>query len=333
MASTIPPFTLPSLALGCALAALSASVTASGPQANSLGMQFVRVPAGSFWMGNAESPESLARAYPQLEAKRFTLLADEGPVHQVHISKAFELGRHEVTVGQFRQFLQASGYQPESERDGTGGYGYNPAYDPATTQRGDAFEGRDLRYSWRNPGFAQGDDHPVVNITWNDAQALAAWRSGDLAEVQRLNDWVLQTRESAELQLQTGQMGRSLAEWLRNQHADDETALVRVRYLTGLPPTYPVAFALAAAHCGASTQQVLLAFGFGWAENMVQAALKSMPLGQSAGQRVLALLAQALPAAVEYALDLAEGERQAFTPMLAILSAQHETQYSRLFRS
>ena len=49
--------------------------------------------------------------------------------------------------------------------------------------------------------------------------------------------------------------------WLRNQHAEDETALVRVRYLTGLPPTYPVALHFAAAHCGASTQQVLLAFG------------------------------------------------------------------------
>jgi hypothetical protein len=58
--------------------------------------------------------------------------------------------------------------------DGTGGYGYNPDYDPATTARGDAFEGRDPRYSWRNPGFAQADDHPVVNVTWNDAQALAA---------------------------------------------------------------------------------------------------------------------------------------------------------------
>lgn len=165
------------------------------------------------------------------------------------------------------------------------------------------------------------------------AQALAAWRSGDLAEVQRLNDWVLQTRESAELQLQTGQMGRSLAEWLRNQHADDETTLVRVRYLSGLPPTYPVAFALAAAHCGASTQQVLLAFGFGWAENMVQAALKSMQLGQSAGQRILARLAHAVPAAADHAIALTESERQAFSPMLAILSAQHETQYSRLFRS
>ena len=164
--------TLTALALAILLAAPAA---AHGPQPNSLGMQFVRIPAGSFWMGNAETPEALARAYPQLEAKRFTLLGDEGPVHWVHISKAFELGRHEVTVGQFRRFVQASGYQPESERDGTGGYGYNPAYDPATTPRGDAFEGRDPRYSWRNPGFAQGDDHPVVNVTWNDARALAEW--------------------------------------------------------------------------------------------------------------------------------------------------------------
>ena len=164
--------TLTALALAILLAAPAA---ARGPQPNSLGMQFVRIPAGSFWMGNAETPKALARAYPQLEAKRFTLLGDEGPVHWVHISKAFELGRHEVTVGQFRRFVQTSGYQPASERDGTGGYGYNPAYDPATTPRGDAFEGRDPRYSWRNPGFAQGDDHPVVNVTWNDAQALAEW--------------------------------------------------------------------------------------------------------------------------------------------------------------
>ena len=138
-------------------------------------MAFVRVPAGHFRMGGVESPDVLARAYPQLERKRFTDLADEGPAHRVHISRSFYLGQHEVTVGQFRRFLQASGYQPESEADGTGGYGYNRHYDPATTPRGDAFEGRDARYSWRNPGFAQTDDHPVVNVTWNDAQALAQW--------------------------------------------------------------------------------------------------------------------------------------------------------------
>jgi formylglycine-generating enzyme required for sulfatase activity len=160
------------LLLACALAT---PVAARPPQPNRLGMQFVPIPAGSFWMGNAERPEALARAYPQLPGQRFALLADESPVHLVRIRKAFELGRHEVTVGQFRRFVQASGYRPESERDGTGGYGYNPAYDPASTPRGDAFEGRHPRYSWRNPGFAQGDDHPVVNITWNDAQALADW--------------------------------------------------------------------------------------------------------------------------------------------------------------
>ncbi|WP_282829163.1 formylglycine-generating enzyme family protein [Pelomonas sp. V22] len=138
-------------------------------------MGFVKIPAGEFLMGSEESPESLARAYPQLPRERFELLQDEGPVHRVRITKAFWMGRHEVTVGQFRRFVEASGYVPESEADGTGGYGWRADYDPSTTRRGDAFEGRDKRYSWRNPGFPQGEDHPVVNITWNDAAALAAW--------------------------------------------------------------------------------------------------------------------------------------------------------------
>ena len=144
---------------------------------NSLGMRLVAIPAGRFWMGSAEPARELAKAYPLLEAERFAALSDEAPVHEVHISRPFYLGQHEVTVGQFRRFLAESGYQPESVSDGTGGYGYNPQYDPATTQRGDAFEGRDTRYSWRNPGFKQADDHPVVNVTWNDAQALAQWLS------------------------------------------------------------------------------------------------------------------------------------------------------------
>jgi len=100
-----------------------------------------------------------------------------------------------------------------------------------------------------------------------------------------------------------------------------------------LPPTYQVAFALAAAQIDASVRDCLLAYAFGWAENMTQAAIKSVPLGQTAGQRILARLSQQIPAAVQSAIDLPDGERQAFSPMLAILSAQHETQYSRLFRS
>ncbi|MGP1683159.1 MAG: formylglycine-generating enzyme family protein, partial [Giesbergeria sp.] len=144
---------------------------------NSLGMRLVRIPAGEFLMGSDEPIEVLAQAFPRYERRRLAELRDEAPVHRVRIARAFYLGQHEVTVGQFRQFVQASGYVPESVADGTGGYGYNATYDPATTRRGDAFEGRDPRYSWQNPGFVQNDTHPVLNVTWNDAMALAAWLS------------------------------------------------------------------------------------------------------------------------------------------------------------
>jgi sulfatase modifying factor 1 len=149
-------------------------------------MTFVKLPAGEFLMGSDEAPEALARAYPRLPAERFAQLGDEQPVHRVRITRAFWMGQTEVTVGQFKRFIEASGYVPGSIADGTGGYGWRADYDPATTQRGDAFEGRDPRYSWRNPGFVQGDDHPVVNVTWNDAQALAAWLSKTEARHYRL---------------------------------------------------------------------------------------------------------------------------------------------------
>ena len=163
------------------------------------------------------------------------------------------------------------------------------------------------------------------------AKAFKAWQRDDRAHVAELNDWVHATRETSELRQQTQQMGRSLVEWLRNRGVDD----ARVDALKALmpAPTWPVAFALAAAQTGAPLREALLSFGFGWAENMVQAALKAVPLGQGAGQRVLAGLVGGLPAAVEHAIALMDSERQAFTPMLAILSSQHEAQYSRLFRS
>lgn len=160
---------------------LSACASRQAPTAgvleNSLGMRFVRLPAGEFLMGSDETPQALARDYPQNELRRFSELGDEAPVHRVRISRPFFLGQHEVTVGQFRRFVEASGHVPESVADGTGGYGYNPAYDPAASKRGDLFEGRDPKYSWRNPGFAQDDTHPVLNVTWNDAVAMSRWLS------------------------------------------------------------------------------------------------------------------------------------------------------------
>ena len=156
------------------------------------------------------------------------------------------------------------------------------------------------------------------------AQAVEAWRAKDIDTIRELDTWVLHTRETSELRQQTEQMGRSLGEWMRSLDADSAP---------NGNWTYPVAFALAASRGTASPRAILLAFAFGWAENMMQAAIKSIPLGQSAGQRILARLAREIPAAVDHALQLGNTGRQAFSPMLAILSAQHETQYSRLFRS
>ena len=162
------------------------------------------------------------------------------------------------------------------------------------------------------------------------AQAIAAWRAQARERIAQLNAWVLQTRESAEFLLQTAQMGHSFVEWLKLHHTD--AAAIFGSGNNG-PVSYPIAFAFAAERAGASVRDGCLAFAFGWAENMVGAAVKAVPLGQSAGQRMLGRLARDIPDAVERAMALSDDERQAFSPMLAVLSARHETQYSRLFRS
>jgi urease accessory protein len=94
-----------------------------------------------------------------------------------------------------------------------------------------------------------------------------------------------------------------------------------------------VAFALAATLAGAAPREALMAFAWGWAENMAQAAMKAVPLGQAAAQRMLTTLAAQIPATLDTALSTPADARQAFAPGLAILSSRHETQYSRLFRS
>ena len=172
------PFALAAAAC-LALGACAAPPAAPAPDrfTNGLGMQMQRIPAGEFLMGSDATPQQLARLYPAYPPGRLQALADEAPVHRVRITQAFYMARHEVTVAQFGRFVQASGYVPESVADGTGGYGVNPRYDPATSPRHDAFEGRQQRYSWRNPGFAQTGEHPVVNVSWNDAMALARWLS------------------------------------------------------------------------------------------------------------------------------------------------------------
>ena len=135
---------------------------------NSIGMRLVEIPAGEFLMGSGEDGDELVAAFPEY-GRRPEDFADELPRRRVKISRPFLLGVHEVTVGDFRAFVEAAEYRTEAERDGTGGWGYDRSLGRCT--------GRDPRFSWRDPGFEQSPRHPVLNVTWGDAVAFCEWLS------------------------------------------------------------------------------------------------------------------------------------------------------------
>jgi formylglycine-generating enzyme len=130
--------------------------------------EWVRVPAGEFMMGSHVAPEKIADDFKQY-GRRPEYFSDEFPQHKVRITKPFLISATEVTVGQFRAFVVDSGYITEAERDGTGGWGFDPAIGKCV--------GRDRRFSWRDAGYPQTDQHPVVNVSWNDCVAYCAWLS------------------------------------------------------------------------------------------------------------------------------------------------------------
>jgi formylglycine-generating enzyme required for sulfatase activity len=120
-----------------------------------LGPEMVWIPAGSFMMGSESGHWN------------------EKPVHRVEVS-AFAMGKYEVTRGQFRQFIEATGYKTEAETD-DGCYGWT----------GDTWEQR-AEFTWRDVGFSQEDTHPVVCISWNDAVAYTRWLTEKTGKTYRL---------------------------------------------------------------------------------------------------------------------------------------------------
>jgi urease accessory protein len=138
---------------------------------------------------------------------------------------------------------------------------------------------------------------------------------------QERNDFFVATRETAELRAETLQMGQALAKLLPELGVEVLIA----------NPAYPTAYALAVRQWRIEPRDAVLGYLWSWLENQVMAAVKTVPLGQTAGQKILLVLGGRLGELAQ--LELEEASWANFAPGLAWLSVRHETQYSRLFRS
>lgn len=155
-----------------------------------------------------------------------------------------------------------------------------------------------------------------------------AWAGNDADRAARLNADYVATREAAELRAETVHMGAALRAALVAGGDIDVQPLHALKSLA-----FPTAFAFAAAKWDIPCREAAVAYAFAWVENQVSAAIRLVPLGQSAGQGILAKLSPEVVAAAETAVDLLEEAWSNFSPLYAIASCRHETQYSRLFRS
>jgi len=155
-----------------------------------------------------------------------------------------------------------------------------------------------------------------------EAQVLRA-QIGEMSAARRqaVNDFFVATRETAELRAETLQMGSALAKLLAEMAVP----------LTLKEPAFPTSFAAAVRHWSIEPRAAVVAYLWSWLENQVMAAVKAVPLGQTAGQKILFSLGTRLDALAD--LELEQAAWSNLAPGLAVLSARHETQYSRLFRS
>jgi urease accessory protein len=163
------------------------------------------------------------------------------------------------------------------------------------------------------------------------AHQIERWHAHDAHALAAADEEFLASRESAELRRETQQMGWSLAQLCTQLEWGD--AARRASLAAMKPLSQPTAFAFAALAHGTATDATLAAYAFAWVENQAAAALKAVPLGQVAGQRIIMALRAPIDAAVTQALATPPAAINTFAPQLGILSARHESQYSRLFRS
>lgn len=179
--------------------------------------------------------------------------------------------------------------------------------------------------SWIGGVLGQGPAQLEVPVL---ARLYRAWEINDVERVHYWSRYLDAARESGELQAEARQLGESLAVLLTQLGIEAASPWKEIEYAG-----FPTLFALAAVHYRVPLPEAALGFLWTWCENQVAAAMKLVPLGQAAGQRILSILIGQLPAAVECGLVLPNQAIGVTAPRLAIGSARHETQYTRLFRS
>jgi len=167
IATLIGAALLPAAAEEAATAGAPARAEAAPP--SKIGLEFVRLPAGEYWRGmdggDTEHEFLLEHLYSTKPS-----IGSEQPAHGVVISKPFDLARTEVTVAQFRKFVDATGYKTDAEK-GEGALGL---VDPENRDFVDRYR-VDSSVTWRDPGFEQTPEHPVVAVSWRDATAFCEW--------------------------------------------------------------------------------------------------------------------------------------------------------------
>ena len=168
-------------------------------------------------------------------------------------------------------------------------------------------------------------DAPIV------ARLCAARASGDSTRFLEWSAWYRASREARELRAQTEQTGGALLALAGELGILDEAS--RSLACAGGPLPLPAAFALAAHGMHIECDAAIAGYVMSWLENQVLVAIKTVPLGQVAGQRLLYDLAARVPQVVARARVLPDDLVASFAPGFALASMRHETQYSRLFRS
>ena len=186
-------------------------------------------------------------------------------------------------------------------------------------------------------GTAQSWIGDVLEWVMTPGEAAVLWRLLDAATradwraLSRWSEWFRASRETAELRAETEQTGGSLAKLLVELRMLDMRANEMLPRLA--PVTLPVAYALAARAFAVPIEAALTGYVWSWLENQVLAAIKLVPLGQVAGQRLLMALGERIPHSVTIAMSIDDDDLSTFAPGLCLASTRHETQYSRLFRS